>query len=65
MSVAVKGGYAEADWQDRYARQFEALGWTPYEAASAALNAWEVAEDDEDPVDAAITEISYMAEDAA
>lgn len=60
---AAKGGYEQADWMARYAGQFEALGWKPYEAECAALNAWEASPDDADPLDTASDDISYMRED--
>lgn len=63
MQVEVKGGYTQADWMSRYARAMEAIGWTPYQAECAALNAWEASPDDADPSDTAGDDIAYMAED--
>lgn len=59
----IKGTFNQEDWQQRYARHFEGIGWTPYEAECAAFNAWEASSEDADPDETACADLSYMAED--
>ncbi len=63
MSEEMKGGYNQADWMARYARDMEASGYKPYEAECAALNAWESSDYDADPNDTASDDIAYMMEE--
>jgi len=65
MSDEHKGGVTKPEWLDRYGGIFQGLGWSPYEAECAALTAWDGAEDDMGPNEAANTEIAYMREDGA
>lgn len=58
-----KGGFDQASWIGRYAEQFLRIGWEPYAAECAALNAWEASPEDADPDDTAPNDMSYMAED--
>lgn len=63
MDTFIKAGFTPDSWMARYARHFESLGWTPYQAECAALNAWEASDEDADPDETACADISYMAED--
>jgi hypothetical protein len=63
VSGVRKGGVTQADWMAIYARQFEAIGYMPYQAECAALNAWEASADDAEPDETASADIAYMAED--
>jgi hypothetical protein len=58
-----KGGYGQVEWMDIYGRQFQALGWSPYEAECHALNAWEASPEDAEPFQTAADDIAYMASD--
>lgn len=64
QSPTHKGGVAQAEWVDRFGAIFQRLGWTPYQAECEAVAAWEDADEDVGPNEAANTAISYMREDS-
>lgn len=57
-----KGGFDRVSWIGRYSEQMMRIGYSQYEAESAALNAFDASPDDADPDDTASDDIAYMSD---
>jgi hypothetical protein len=64
MSQELKAGLCQHEWMARFSRVFPTRIFKPSETEAYAFNAWDCAEPDQEPEEAAEAELTHMLEDS-